>query len=248
MVREAAVGYLRVSTDDQAREASTPPHRRADSYAGTWVPSPELERDLISERTKAGLQAARRSGKRLGRPPVLPKELRIRIRRLRTLGWSLQRIADHLTDEGVSTAQGGRRWYRSTVKAALEGGGSVTPSTKMEKATSLEVSSTFRDTPAYHYIRKSDKLPTYEELGDKRFDKIVAKVYLFNPTGAGTWWIAAYDPDTTIAWGAAEIFVREVCSFSMRELVDFRGRFGLPIERDLYYKPVTIAEILKDQT
>ena len=31
----------------------------------------EFERDLIQERTKAGLRAARKRGKRLGRPPAL---------------------------------------------------------------------------------------------------------------------------------------------------------------------------------
>ncbi len=31
----------------------------------------EFERDLIQERTKAGLRAAKKRGKRLGRPPVL---------------------------------------------------------------------------------------------------------------------------------------------------------------------------------
>lgn len=36
----------------------------------------QLERDLISERTKAGLQAARRRGRRAGRPPSLTPEKR----------------------------------------------------------------------------------------------------------------------------------------------------------------------------
>lgn len=36
----------------------------------------QLERDLISERTKAGLKAARRRGKRAGRPPSLTPEKR----------------------------------------------------------------------------------------------------------------------------------------------------------------------------
>ena len=31
----------------------------------------EFERDLIQERTKAGLRAAKKRGKRLGRPPAL---------------------------------------------------------------------------------------------------------------------------------------------------------------------------------
>jgi hypothetical protein len=73
---------------------------------------------------------------------------------------------------------------------------------------------------------------------------IIARVRLFNPTGIGTWWIAAYDPDTMMAWGVADINEPEVGSFSMQELVDFRGYLGLPIERDIDYRPVSIAAVL----
>jgi len=50
-----------------------------------------------------------------------------------------------------------------------------------------------------------------------------------------------------IGWGVAEIHEREVGSFSLRELVGFRGRFGLPIERDLHYKPMTVAALLEQE-
>lgn len=107
------------------------------------------------------------------------------------------------------------------------------------------VSSGFQRRPAYRFIRTSDKLPTYSELGDRPMMEITAKIRLFNPTGVGTWWIAAYDPEDRIAWGVAELQCREIGSFSMVELVEFRGRIGLPIERDLHYKPVTLAQLLE---
>ena len=108
-----------------------------------------------------------------------------------------------------------------------------------------EVTSTFQRRPCYRYIRLADKLPTYAELGDRPFAEILCPVKLFNPTGAGRWWLSAFDPDTMIAWGVAEIFEREVGSFDMEELVAYRGLMGLPIERDIYYTPVTIAAILE---
>jgi DUF2958 family protein len=108
-----------------------------------------------------------------------------------------------------------------------------------------EVTSTFQRRPAYRYIRHADRLPTYAELADAGFDDIVCTVKLFNPTGAGTWWLAAYDCDTHIAWGVAEIVEREVGSFGMDELVAFRGLMGLPIERDLHYRPQTITALLE---
>lgn len=105
-----------------------------------------------------------------------------------------------------------------------------------------EVTSPFQKRPAYRYVRETDKLPTYDNLGP---EPAVAKVKLFNPTGAGTWWIASYDPDTGQAFGVAEIHGREYGSFYMPELVAFRGRFGLPIERDLHFKPTPLVDVMK---
>lgn len=103
------------------------------------------------------------------------------------------------------------------------------------------VTSTFRKTPAYKYIREADKLPT--NIGDK--GDPICKVKLFNPTGGGTWYLASYDPATEIAYGVAEIQVREAGPIYMPELVQYRGRFGLPIERDLHWDPKPMSEILK---
>lgn len=79
-----------------------------------------LERRLIGERTKAGLDEARRRGVRLGRPRLLDDDLVIRILVERAEGQTLQAIADRLTAERVPGAQGGRRWYPSTVAAVLK--------------------------------------------------------------------------------------------------------------------------------
>jgi hypothetical protein len=106
------------------------------------------------------------------------------------------------------------------------------------------VTSPFQKKPAYRYIRETDKLPTdihYEALAEE----IICKVKLFNPTGIGTWWIASYEPETGIAFGVAELYERELGSIWVPEIVEYRGRFGLPIERDLHYKPTSCAEILK---
>jgi DNA invertase Pin-like site-specific DNA recombinase len=48
----------------------------------------QFERDLIVDRTRAGLDAARRRGARLGRPPALAPDVVERARALRSLGAS----------------------------------------------------------------------------------------------------------------------------------------------------------------
>ncbi len=59
----------------------------------------EFERDLIRERTEAGLAAARRRGVRFGRPSVLTAEAAARVARLYGSGQPIRAIASLL---GVS--------------------------------------------------------------------------------------------------------------------------------------------------
>jgi DNA invertase Pin-like site-specific DNA recombinase len=56
----------------------------------------ELERDLIRERVVAGMAAAKRRGKHLGRPVALDGEKLARLRRLHTAGHSQRAIASLL--------------------------------------------------------------------------------------------------------------------------------------------------------
>ncbi len=53
----------------------------------------EFEREIIRERTRAGLEAARRSGSRLGRPARLTERQRRHVVELQEAGKSLQEIA-----------------------------------------------------------------------------------------------------------------------------------------------------------
>ena len=79
----------------------------------------QLERDLIAQRTRDALDAARRNGRRLGRPVEIDEDIRLQIAREFHNGSGLSDIARRLTREGVPTARGGKQWYPSTVKAVL---------------------------------------------------------------------------------------------------------------------------------
>lgn len=63
-------------------------------------------------------------------------------------------------------------------------------------------------------------------------------VKLFNPTGNGTWLISELHEDGT-AFGLADLGMGspEMGYIDMSELTAFRGRMGLPIERDRWFSP-----------
>jgi peptidoglycan hydrolase-like protein with peptidoglycan-binding domain/DNA invertase Pin-like site-specific DNA recombinase len=78
------------------------------------------ERHRLSERTRKGLEAAMREGRRLGRSGVADNpELGERIARMRSDGMTLQGIADRLNEDGVPTIRGGALWRPSSVQAAV---------------------------------------------------------------------------------------------------------------------------------
>jgi DNA invertase Pin-like site-specific DNA recombinase len=80
----------------------------------------QFERELIGQRTSDALQVKKRAGIRLGRPERSSPEVVQLVLDRRQAGKSMQAIADELTELGVPTSQGGRRWYASTVAAVLK--------------------------------------------------------------------------------------------------------------------------------
>lgn len=80
----------------------------------------QFERRLIGQRTREALAVKRSQGVRLGRPPIVSRELVARIQRQRTRGSSFAAIASRLNTEGVPTAHRGREWHVSTVRTLLQ--------------------------------------------------------------------------------------------------------------------------------
>lgn len=78
----------------------------------------EYESAMNSTRTKDAMAAAKLKGATFGKPTTYPDVLLERIHDMHAEGMSLRKIADALTDDGVTTAKGGQ-WHASSVRSVL---------------------------------------------------------------------------------------------------------------------------------
>jgi len=78
----------------------------------------QWEREVIGERTRDGMAAARAKGRLPGHRSALPRPVLDRIVSDRESGLSFRHIAEQLTAEGVPTATGRIRWSGSQVHQA----------------------------------------------------------------------------------------------------------------------------------
>lgn len=89
--------------------------------AGVLALVAQWERRVIGDRTRVALALKKAAGVQLGRRSGISADVLSRMRVERAAGWSFERIARGLNDDGVPTAQGGARWYHSTVRKVLGG-------------------------------------------------------------------------------------------------------------------------------
>lgn len=100
-------------------------------------------------------------------------------------------------------------------------------------------------------IRK--KLPPLYSQEDKG-GKAIAHVKFFTPDSSWTWYGLCGEPvldesdqlqDFTF-FGLVDGHEKELGYFSLSELESVNGPMGLPIERDLYWQPKTLQEIVPE--
>jgi DNA invertase Pin-like site-specific DNA recombinase len=100
---------------DNALDLTTPGGRAMAQMLATFA---ELEREMISTRTKEALAARSRRGERNGRRSAIPAAVLRRIVVARDAGSSFIAIASDLTNDGVLTPTGLPTWAESTVRRA----------------------------------------------------------------------------------------------------------------------------------
>ena len=115
MERSRRKGWALVALD-LGVDTTTPAGEMVANVMATFA---QFERRLIGQRTKDALAVKKAEGVILGRPRTLDDRTVASIVGMRANGMSLAVIARKLTDDGVPTAQGGARWYPSTVNHVL---------------------------------------------------------------------------------------------------------------------------------
>lgn len=70
-------------------------------------------------------------------------------------------------------------------------------------------------------------------------------VKFFTPDSSWTWYATEFD-GTDLFYGLVVGFETEMGYFSLGEMQSVRGPMGLPIERDLYWKPRPLNQLLRE--
>ena len=86
------------------------------------------------------------------------------------------------------------------------------------------------------------QLPKLHENDGQGYDA-KAIVKFFTPDSNWTWYATEYDPEERMFFGLVDGFEKELGYFSLDELEQLRGPFGLPVERDTWWKPTPLNEI-----
>lgn len=81
--------------------------------------------------------------------------------------------------------------------------------------------------------------PLYSQ--EAKGEQAIAQVKFFTPDSNWTWYATEFDGQDTF-FGLVKGFETELGYFSLSELQASTGPLGLHVERDLYWKPRTIAE------
>jgi hypothetical protein len=87
-----------------------------------------------------------------------------------------------------------------------------------------------------------EQLPPLYSQEEVKDPMIVCK--FFYPDFGWTWYAIEFDGKDTF-YGLVDGDERELGYFSLTELMDTKGPFGLQIERDMYFKQCKLSEIMK---
>lgn len=88
-----------------------------------------------------------------------------------------------------------------------------------------------------------EKLPALYSQEEKGLEA-VAVVKFFTPDSGWTWYATEFDGED-LFFGLVDGFEKELGYFRLSELKQVKGKLGLPIERDLYFKPTKLKDLME---
>lgn len=80
----------------------------------------------------------------------------------------------------------------------------------------------------------------------EKVDDPVAYIKFFTPDSSWNWYVTEFDGED-LFFGLVQGFEEEIGYFSLSELLEVRSSLGLPIERDLYFKPTPLSRLRKSK-
>lgn len=79
-------------------------------------------------------------------------------------------------------------------------------------------------------------------------EELMIVVKFFTPDSSWTWWACSASQDEKSGdvqfFGLVQGFEKEIGYFCLSELESIKGPLGLPVERDLYWNPIPLSELL----
>jgi len=87
-----------------------------------------------------------------------------------------------------------------------------------------------------------ERLPAMGATAEEKDPTIQVK--FFTPDSNWTWYAYEFDSED-IFFGYVKGIFNELGTFSLKELEETRGPMGLHIERDRYFKPCPLSEVMK---
>lgn len=87
-------------------------------------------------------------------------------------------------------------------------------------------------------LRKLPPIYAQQNEGDP-----IIYVKFFTPWSNWTWYAMEYDPEERMFFGIVEGLETEFGYFSLDEIAEVRGPFGLKIERDRHFKPSPVSKV-----
>lgn len=93
-----------------------------------------------------------------------------------------------------------------------------------------------------------NELPKLGATSDKDPKDVKVVVKFFTPDAAASWYITEADLDEGLMFGWCDLGLGfpELGYVSVDELKQVRGKFGLPVERDLYFSG-TLDQVMKGE-